>query len=62
MIARIKAFFMESRQEFRHVSWPERNEALRLTGVVIGASVGIALFLGLSDSLFSYLLKTVIFR
>lgn len=59
-MSRIKKFFRETRQEFRHVSWPSRGEVMRLTGVVIGISVVIAIFLGAFDYLFSYLLKTVI--
>jgi len=60
MIQSIKNFFKESQQELRHVNWPTRNEALRLTGIVIGVSVIIAVFLGSFDYLFSYILKTFI--
>ncbi|MFH1246218.1 MAG: preprotein translocase subunit SecE [Candidatus Liptonbacteria bacterium] len=57
MIEKIKHFFEEARVEFRHVNWPTRNEAIRLTAVVIGLSVGVALFLYAFDSLFTYGLK-----
>ena len=60
MFTKIKNFFIESRQELRHVNWPTRDEAIRLTTIVIGISVGIAIFLGIFDYLFSYVLKNYI--
>ncbi len=60
MIASIKKFFAESRQELRHVNWPTRKEAVRLTLIVIGLSVVLAVFLGGFDYLFSYIMKTYI--
>ncbi len=60
MFDRIKHFFAESRTELRHVNWPTRREAIRLTAIVIGISLGLAVFLGAFDYLFSYLLKSFI--
>ena len=60
MFARIKHFFAESRQELRHVNWPTREEAVRLTMIVIGISLGIAAFLGLCDYLFTNVIKVLI--
>lgn len=57
MFARIKQFFVESRQELRHVNWPTRQEAVRLTTIVVAMSIGIALFLGLFDYIFTDLIK-----
>ena len=62
MFARIKKFFSESRQELRHVNWPTRQEATRLTTIVIGLSVGLAVFLGTFDYLFSYIIKNIIIQ
>jgi preprotein translocase subunit SecE len=62
MFARITKFFSEARQELRHVNWPTRQEALRLTFIVIGITVGIALFLGGFDYLFSYAIKNYILQ
>jgi preprotein translocase subunit SecE len=53
MFDRIKLFFEEARTEFRHVNWPTRAEAIRLTGVVIGLAIGLAVLLGLFDYLFT---------
>ena len=60
MFAKIKNFFAESRQELKHVNWPTRQEATRLTFIVIGLSVALAVFLGLFDSLFTYLIRNFI--
>ncbi len=60
MFANIKNFFIESRQELRHVNWPTRDEAIRLTMIVIGIAVGMAVFLGIFDYIFSYIIKNVI--
>lgn len=60
MFASIGKFFSEARTEFRHVNWPTRQEAIRLTLVVIGIAVVLAVFLGSFDYLFSYLIKNFI--
>ena len=53
MVERIKHYFEEVRTEFRHVNWPTRAEAIRLTGVVIFISLGFAIFLGGFDLAFT---------
>jgi preprotein translocase subunit SecE len=60
MFGRIKKFFLEARQELRHVNWPTRREATRLTAIVIGIALVLALFLGAFDYLFSFLMKNYI--
>ncbi|KKW45328.1 MAG: preprotein translocase subunit SecE [Candidatus Liptonbacteria bacterium RIFCSPLOWO2_01_FULL_56_20] len=62
MVGRIKKFFEESRQEFRHVNWPTRSEAMRLTTVVIALSVALAVFLGAFDYFFSFLLRVFLLK
>jgi preprotein translocase subunit SecE len=62
MFARIKNFFAESRQELRHVNWPTRAEAMRLTSIVIGIAIGLALFLGFFDYLFTQIIKMFVSR
>ncbi|MBI5220283.1 MAG: preprotein translocase subunit SecE [Candidatus Liptonbacteria bacterium] len=60
--SRLKNYFSEARQEFRHVNWPNRQEAIRLTGIVIGLSVGVAIFLGVCDLIFAQALRSFILR
>lgn len=57
MTIRLKNFWESAKQEFRRVNWPNWNETRSLTLVVIVFSVGTALFLGVLDFVFTYLLQ-----
>ncbi len=48
-MGRIIQFFKDVRVELGKVVWPSRRDALKLTAVVIGFSLLVALFLGLVD-------------
>ncbi len=48
----IRGFFRETIGELRKVSWPTRQEAIKLTWIVIVVMVVMALFLGGLDYLF----------
>jgi preprotein translocase subunit SecE len=48
--------------ELRKVTWPTREEAVRLTGIVIAISVAIGVLLGLLDLVFSQILGVTVFR
>lgn len=62
MWSRVKLFFEEARTEFRHVNWPTRAEAIRLTSIVIGISLGLAAFLGFFDWFFANLIKSFVIK
>lgn len=62
MFARLKSFFEETRQELRHVNWPTRQEAARLTAFVVILSLVLAVFLGAFDYLFTFILKKFILK
>ncbi len=62
MFDRIKKYLEEARSEVRHVNWPTRAEAIRLTSIVILISLGIALYLGFFDYLFQLILERLIAR
>lgn len=55
-------FLKEVRTELAKVSWPSRPQAIRLTLIVIAASVVAALFLSAFDLLFTKLIESVISR
>jgi preprotein translocase subunit SecE len=57
---RIKQFFLDARQEIRHVNWPTRQEAMRLTGIVIGISLVLAAFLGAFDYVFAAAIRNIV--
>jgi preprotein translocase subunit SecE len=53
-------FYRETVGELRKVSWPTRDEALRLTWIVVIVLVGMAAFLGLVDLIGEQLLAIAI--
>lgn len=57
MLNRFKSYIQESYQEIHRVNWPTRKETVRLTLIVIGISIGVAIFLGILDFVFTYLLE-----
>ncbi len=56
----IQRWFQETRSELRKVVWPTREEALRLTYVVLGISLAMGLLLGAVDLLLSALVSWLI--
>lgn len=54
MVSRLISYFNEARLEFKRVNWPTRQETMRLTGAVIALSLVFALFLGVLDMFFNY--------
>lgn len=55
-------YFAASRAELFKVSWPSRRQTIRLTLMVIGFSVVMALVLGFMDFLFSNLVQKIIVK
>ena len=57
----LQRWVRETRGELRKVTWPTREEALRLTYVVIGLSLAMGLLLGGADfvlgSLYAFLVR-----
>ena len=58
MFQKIRSFLQESRQEFKRIYWPTFPETRRLTLIVIGLSLAVAIFLGFLDFIFTRLLNT----
>ncbi len=53
-------YIKETRGELKHVSWPTRQQATVFTIIVIIISIGLSLYLGLLDALFSRVLAFLI--
>jgi preprotein translocase subunit SecE len=53
-------FVRETRSELKKVTWPTREQALRLTGVVIAVSAAVGLFMGGLDYIFELLFKVLL--
>lgn len=51
----VQRWFRETRGELRKVAWPSREEALRLTYVVIAISLVMGALLGATDLLLNSL-------
>ncbi len=56
----IVQYLKEARAEMNKVSWPTREEALRLTGIVLAVTATMAAFLGLLDAIFGTLFRFII--
>ena len=55
-------FVKEARAELRKVNWPTRAQTVKFTGVVIGVSLAVAVFLGTLDYMFEYLSRTFVVK
>lgn len=53
-------FLKETLDELKKVTWPNQKEVIRLTAMVIVVSIGIGLFVGGLDLLFTKLMETIL--
>jgi len=53
-------YLKESVAEMKKVTWPTKKETYNYTLLVIGLSVGVALFLGAWDFIFKYAFQFLI--
>jgi preprotein translocase subunit SecE len=53
-------YFKETRAELRKVSWPNRQEALNLTLIVVAFTVFMAALLGIIDYIFALVFGLII--
>ena len=58
---KIKTFFKEVIAEAKRVDWLRRKETINHTLMVIGLTLGVALFLGILDFIFTEILSKFIF-
>jgi preprotein translocase subunit SecE len=56
----ILEYLRDTRAELRKVTWPTRKEAQNLTLIVLGATVAMAIILGLADFAFSEIMRAVV--
>jgi preprotein translocase subunit SecE len=52
---RLIRYFQDTGDELRKVAWPSREQAIRLTLIVLGTTAVTAIFLGSLDSFFRFL-------
>jgi len=57
IFSKISTFLKEVKLEMKKVNWPNRQETIRYTLIVVGVSFAIAVFLGALDFIFTTLLN-----
>lgn len=57
---KITSYFKESAAEMKKVVWPTKKQTTTYTIIVIGLSLGIALFFGILDYVFNIGLEQII--
>lgn len=57
---KISQFLKEVRNELAKVSWPTKGQIIQYTAIVIAISLAMAVFLGLLDFVFEWILNKVI--
>lgn len=53
-------FIKEAKAELIKVSWPTRQEAIRLTMIVVAISVAVGLYIGALDYIFTKLVGVIL--
>jgi len=53
-------FLKEVRSELKRVTWPTRQEAVRLTSVVIFVSILVGIYIGALDYLFTKIMELLL--
>jgi len=62
MVTRVKEFGQDVLVEFRKVTWPNRQELINSTTVVIAVTVVLAFFLGGVDIALTKLVERILHR
>ena len=57
---RFRRFFRETRSELKKVTWPTREQTIRLTTVVIGVSAAVGAAIGFVDILIKELFSLLL--
>lgn len=60
LLPKIITFLKEVRVELKKVNWPTRQETIKYTLIIIGASLAMAIFLGGMDFVFMWLINQFI--
>lgn len=58
----VTQFLKEVRHELSKVNWPTKNQVINYTIVVVAISLAMAVFLGLLDFIFEWILNKFIIR
>jgi len=61
-MSKLTEFLKEAKAELIKVNWPNKNQLINYTLMVIGISIAVAVFLGGLDYFFSNIIKTFIIK
>jgi|SRR5579883_2332917 preprotein translocase subunit SecE len=56
----ISQFLYDTRSELRKVTWPSREQAINLTSLVIGVSLAVAAFIGVTDVILQKIFQLIL--
>lgn len=59
---KLTTYIKESIEEMKKVTWPTKKETYHYTLLIIGISLGVALFLGLLDYIFNLGIQAVLYN
>lgn len=57
---KFKQFLREAYSEMQKVSWPTREQTIQYTTLVVIISLSVAIFLGLLDYTFGWMIKNMV--
>lgn len=60
IVTRIVEYFKDTRGELRKVTWPTREQATKLTLIVLAVTATMAVFLGALDYVFATLVRLIV--
>ncbi len=55
-------YLRETRAEISKVTWPTRDEWIRLSGIVLAVTVAMALILGITDAVSAQIMNFILYR
>lgn len=57
---RLVRYLIDSKRELKKVTWPTKKETTKHTLIIIGVSLGTAVFLGVLDLVFSKIVAALL--
>lgn len=61
-MSKITNYIKDSVEEMKKVTWPTKKETYRYTVLIIGISLGVAIFLGSLDYIFNLGIKAFLYN
>lgn len=61
-MSKITSYIKDSVEEMKKVTWPTKKETYRYTVLIIGISLGVAIFLGSLDYIFNLGIKAFLYN